>query len=265
MAGVGQVLMEFRRERRLSQLELALQAEVSTRHISFIETGRSRPSREMLLRLAAVMGLAHRDCNLLMTASGYAPAYSDLALDEAAMGPVMKALTVMLENHAPFPAAVLDSTWNLRMMNLPMQQLMRFLVPADRSAGPVNILELIFADGPLRQAMVNWDEVAALLLRRLRLQLQASASPELSALFTRLVSLAPPPGWRQPTAPAEGPMLTTNLVIAGQPLSLFSTLSTFGTALDAGLQELMIESYFPADERTRQFLLALAQAVPGRQ
>lgn len=260
MGSAGHVLTEFRHARRLSQLELSLQAEVSARHISFIETGRSQPSREMLLKLSEVMGLSHRDCNNLMSACGYAPVYTDMTLDEAAMEPVRQVLKIMLDNHDPYPAAVLNDRWDLQMANRPLQRLIAAVLPAHRLQQPLNMLELIFDQQGLRPYITNWDKVAAILLRRLRLQLQAHPKPQLAELLERLLKMEPPPHWKEPVPEAwEGPMLTSELNIKGQALSIFSTLSSFGTALDAGLQELMIENYFPADEATRLFFEALAQ------
>lgn len=259
MGSAGHVLAEFRRAKRLSQLELGLQAEVSARHISFIETGRSQPSRDMLLKLAEVLGLSHRDCNRLMTACGYAPVYTDLALDEAAMQPVRRALTIMLDHQDPYPAAVLNNRWDLQMANRSLHRLMAALLPPERLHQPVNMLELIFDPQGLRPYMTNWEAVAALLLRRLKLQLQTRPRAELAELMDTLLAMDPPAAWQSPEPHGwEGPMLTSELSINGQSLSIFSTLTSFGTALDAGLQELMIESYFPADDASRLFLEALA-------
>ncbi|GGX52385.1 helix-turn-helix transcriptional regulator [Saccharospirillum salsuginis] len=259
MGSANHALAEFRRTKRLSQLDLSLKAEVSARHISFIETGRAQPSRDILLKLAEVMGLSHRECNRLMTECGYAPVYFDRPLDEAAMQPVRQALNVMLDNQDPYPAVVLNSLWDLHMANRSLNRLMSLLLPPDRLQGRINMLELIFDHRGLRPYMTNWDDVAALLLRRLTLQLQTRPNPELGELLETLLSMDPPADWHAPEPQGwEGPMLTSELEINGQHLSVFSTLSSFGTALDVGLQELMIESYFPSDEATRRFFHTLA-------
>ncbi|WP_394170688.1 helix-turn-helix domain-containing protein [Saccharospirillum alexandrii] len=259
MGSAGHLLATLRRARRFSQLELGLQAEVSARHISFIETGRTQPSRDMLLRLADVMGLAHRDCNRLMNACGYAPVYTDLPLEEAAMAPVRHALKVMLDKQDPYPAAVLHNTWDLHLANQSLHRLLSALLPAPSLQGRINMLEIIFDPHGLRPYMTNWEAIAALLLRRLALQLQTQPKPELTSLMDRLLAMDPPVNWQTPEPNTwEGPMLTSELLINGQALSVFSTLSSFGTALDAGVQELMIESYFPADDATRLFFETLA-------
>lgn len=262
MGSAGHVLAAFRRARRFSQLELSLQADVSARHISFIETGRTQPSRDMLLRLAEVMGLTHRDCNRLMSACGYAPVYTDLPIDETAMKPIRHALTSMLDKQDPYPAAVLNNSWDLQMANRSLNRLLNALLPPDRLQGRINMLQIIFDQHGLRSYMTNWNAVASLLLRRLALQLQTQPKQELTSLMERLLAMDPPADWQTPEPNTwEGPMLTSELTINGQPLSVFSTLSSFGTALDAGLQELMIESYFPADETTRLFFEAMAAKV----
>lgn len=266
MGSANHLLAEFRRAKRLSQLDLGLKAEVSARHISFIETGRAQPSRVMLLKLAEIMGLSHRDCNRLMTACGYAPIYSDRNMDEAGMAPVRQALQIMLDNHAPYPAAVLNHCWDLQIANQPLQHLMSLLLPAEQLQKPLNMLELILEPEGLRPYMTNWSCVAGLLLRRLRLQMQTHPRAELSQLMERLLTLDPPPNWQTPELETwEGPMLTSELKIQGRTLSVFSTLSSFGTALDAGLQELMIESYFPTDEPTRLFFEELASSIENPQ
>lgn len=254
MGSAGHILSHFRRAKRLSQLELSLQADVSARHISFIETGRTQPSRDMLLKLSAVLDLSHRDTNHLLTACGYAAVYSEIPLEAAAMAPVRQALTIMLEHQAPYPAVVMNRHWELQMANRPMQQLISSLLPARQSDTSLNMMAVLFEPDGLRPYITNWPDMAALLLRRLKLQLQTQPGPELARLMDHLLSLDPPEHWQTPTPHGwEGPMLTANLNVQGQPLSIFSTLTSFGTALDAGLQELMIESYFPADNATKVF------------
>lgn len=258
MLATGHVLTEIRRAKRLSQLDLGLQADVSARHISFIENGRAQPSRGMLLRLSEVMGLGHRDCNRLLNAFGYAAVFTDMSLDDSAMQPVRDALQIMLDKHDPYPAAVLDIEWNLLMGNVAMQKLMAALIPAERLQQTSNMLQHIFDTQGLRPYLTNWDTVAGLLLRRLRLQLNTHPTAGLAKLMEKLLAMNPPRDWRTPAPDSwEGPMLTSELNVHGQSLNVFSTLSSFGTALDAGLQELMIESYFPADEATRQFFETL--------
>lgn len=254
MAAVGALLSEYRKRNRLSQLDLSLLADVSSRHISFIETGRTRPSRSMLLRLAEVLNLAHKDSNLLLHSGGYAAAYSDLDLASAEMSPVRTALNMILENHMPFPALVMDASYNLLMANSSQHQLMA-MVPGIASGGTgLNLMEAVFHPGQFRPLIANWPEVASHLLRRLRRQVLAYNKPAQIELLEKLTAMNPPANWETPDEKAEdGPMLTVDLYLGDLTLSLFTTISQFGTALDSGMEEILIESYFPGDKITRQF------------
>lgn len=260
MPAVGTVLSEYRRRKRLSQLELSMLAEVSSRHISFIETGRTRPSRGMLLRLAEVLHLPHRDSNLLLSSGGYAAAYTHLDLDSPDMAPVRDALQRILDNHNPLPALVMDGDYNLLMANTAQQQL---FAQALGNASPLpsgNVLEAVFLENGFRPLIVNWDEVAGHLLRRLRRQVLAWGKPEQEALLERLQKLAPPQDWQTPHETAvDGPMLTVGFRVGDLTLSMFTTITQFGAALDTGMEEILIESYFPADEACREFFLQLSQ------
>ncbi|XOZ33654.1 helix-turn-helix domain-containing protein [Halomonadaceae bacterium KBTZ08] len=256
MTAIGPMLAQYRRMRRLSQMELGLEADVSARHISFIENGRTEPSRDMLMRLAGVLELPQRECNLLLSAGGHPPAYSRLSLEDERLKPVSQALDVMLSNHAPYPALVMDSQWNVLRMNQPLETIMGMLLPTCyRKQSRLNVLELIFDPNGLRPCIQNWNELAGLFLRRLHGEVMAFPTDESRALFERLLAWDPPENWQQlPSETIEAPMITADLLIQGQPLRIFSTLSRFGTALDVNMADLVIEYYFPADEPTRGFL-----------
>ena len=254
MSAVGPLLSEYRKKNRLSQLDLSLMADVSSRHISFIETGRTSPSRSMLLRLADVLDLPHKDSNLLLHSGGYTAAYTELDLAAADMEPVRAALQLILDNHNPYPALVMDGSWNVLMANSAQQAMAAQAFGAAGTPPTANILEAIFREDSYRPLIENWDEVASHTLRRLRKQVLAFGKPSDNALYKRLLEMSPPDNWQQPDdSPADGPMLTIDFNIAGQSLKMFSTLTQFGTALDAGMEELLIESYFPADEACRRF------------
>ena len=254
MSAVGPLLSEYRKKNRLSQLDLSLMADVSSRHISFIETGRTSPSRSMLLRLADVLNLPHKDSNLLLHCGGYAPAYTELDLEAADMAPVRQALQLILDNHNPYPALVMDGGWNVLMANSAQQRMGAQIMDASGQPPTTNLLEAVFRQDCYRPFIENWDEVASHTLRRLRKQVLAFGKPSDDALYKRLLEMSPPDNWQQPEdSPADGPMLTVDFNFGGQRLKMFSTLSQFGTALDAGLEELHIESYFPADEACRRF------------
>ena len=254
MSAVGPLLNEYRKKSRLSQLELSLLADVSSRHISFIETGRSQPSRAMLLRLADVLNLPHQDSNLLLNSGGYAAAYTELDMDSSEMEAVRQALNLILENHNPYPAIVMDSAYNLLMANQAQQSLVLQIIGENRQLPTSNILEAVFREDAFRPFIANWDQVASHLLRRLRKQVLAYSSASHEALYNRVMELSPPQDWQQPGDTAsDGPMLTVDFKMGDMTLSMFTTLSQFGSALDIGMEELLIESYFPADEPSRQF------------
>ncbi|MDG5498436.1 helix-turn-helix transcriptional regulator [Marinobacter sp. BGYM27] len=257
----GQLLAEYRRARRMSQLDLGLQASVSTRHVSFVETGRASPSRDMLMRLADVLDLPHRETNMLLTAGGFTPAYSDADLSSPEMKTIRDALMVMLRNQEPFPATVVDGSWNILMGNRVHSALLDAIVPEQKRQGRLNVLELLFDPQAFRPLVTNWEMLASWMLRRLRRQLTAFPDESMRRLLSRLLAMDPPANWQQPNEDGiEGPMITFDMAIGGQRLSLFSTLSRFGTALDVGAQELLVESYFPVDDATRQFFHGFAKS-----
>ncbi|MDP6095902.1 MAG: helix-turn-helix transcriptional regulator [Gammaproteobacteria bacterium] len=262
MSAVGPLLSEYRKQSRLSQLDLSLLADVSSRHISFIETGKSQPSRSMLLRLADVMDLPLDESNLLLHSGGYAAAFSQLDMSREAMRPVQEALALTLENHNPYPAIVVDGVWNLLMANQSQQLLSARIVGRRPDSSPINLMEAVFREDLFRPHIGNWDKIASQLLRRLRKQVVAYNKAEHETLYRHLLELSPPENWQQPESPDwDGPMLTVDFIMGDLTLSLFSTLSQFGTALDVGMEGLLIESYFPADESTREFFETLAQQM----
>lgn len=253
MSSVGPLLSEYRKRSRLSQLELSLMADVSSRHISFIETGRTKPSRDMILRLADVLDLPHKDSNLLLHSGGFSAAYTDFDLSTPEMEPVRQALNMILDNHEPYPALVMDGNWNLLMQNQTQEKLIKLVMGPGRTLPTQNVLEAVFLEDGFKPHITNWDEVASHLLRRLKKQVLAFDHPELKDLYKRLLDLSPPENWQQPSDDlSDGPMITIDFELEGVKLSMFTTLTQFGTALDTGMEELLIESYFPADDKCRE-------------
>lgn len=263
MSRVGPLLSELRRSRRMSQLDLSVLADVSSRHISFIENGRSTPSRDMLLRLADVLDLPLRDSNLLLSAGGFAMSYSHNTIDAVEMQPVKEALQLMMDSHDPYPALVMDTCWNIVMANTSQQKIMALLPPLQQAGDngnnqPRNLLHMLFDSQGLRPLIENWDELAGYLLRRLKKQVLMFNQPQVDKLYKQLLLMDPPANWKQPPGrEMEGPMITVRFRVGEVTLSLFSTISHFGSALDVGMEEMVIESYFPADETTKAFFLAL--------
>lgn len=256
--GVGPLLREWRQRRRLSQLALALEAEVSARHLSFVETGRSQPSRELLLHLAEHLDVPARERNDLLLAAGYAPAYPETPLDAEAMVPVRLALDRILASHRPFPAVIVDRRWDLVSGNDVALALFSEGVSAELVQPPVNTMRLSLHPDGLAPRVANLGEYSAHLLERLDRQLARSFDPALSDLCKELRTY---PGVEEPSAQngTAASMLYVPLRLragdaTGGDLAFFTTLATFGTAVDITLDELAIESFFPADAITEASL-----------
>jgi transcriptional regulator with XRE-family HTH domain len=242
----------WRSKRRVSQLDLASSAGVSPRHLSFVETGRSKPSREMVLHLAEELDVPLRDRNALLTAAGYAPLYRESALDAPELASVRQAIGVILSGHEPWPAFVIDGAWNLLEANAGVGGFLA-LVPPELLEPPTNIIRASLHPHGLSRFIVNFDEYAAHVIERLRRQLAASADPGLDALL-REVSDYPDVAQalgRMAVLPPPAAVLPMHFRLDdGTELRFFSTMTVFGSPLDVTIAELAIESFFPADEAT---------------
>jgi transcriptional regulator with XRE-family HTH domain len=254
---VGALLREWRRRRRLSQLELALKARVSARHLSFVETGRSRPSAEMVLHLAERLEVPLRERNELLLAAGYAPAFTQRELDTPEMGPVREAIEQVLSGHEPYPALVVDRHWGLVSANRALALLVQGGAP-HLLEPPVNVLRLSLHPEGLAPRVVNLRQWRTHLLERLRRDALASGDPALSALHDELAAYpSGDPG--QPLDPAFAEVAVPLRVRAGDAeLSFINTRTSFGNALDVTVAELSIESFFPTDKRTAEAMRAAA-------
>jgi transcriptional regulator with XRE-family HTH domain len=264
---VGELLRRWRDQRRLSQMALALDAEVSTRHLSFVETGRSQPSRDMIVRLAEHLDVPLRERNELLLAAGYAPAYPESAMDEERMEAVRAAVRQVLAGHEPYPALVVDRHWEMLEANAGVAVLLAGVDP-EQLAPPVNALRLSLHPDGLAPRIVNLGEWRAHILDRLRRQVAATADPQLASLLEEL--RAYPCDQPEPEVELPGPgeiVVPLRLRHGDGELRLMSIVSTFGTPLDITVQELSIEAFFPADAHTAQALRsaveAQAQAVEG--
>lgn len=251
---VGELLREWRQRRRLSQLDVALDSAVSTRHLSFIETGRARPSREMVLHLADRLEIPLRDRNRLLLAAGFAPVFTEHTLVDDELGSVRDALERFLVAHLPYPAFVVDRRWNMLLANEAVSVLAGDVAP-ELLEPPANVLRLALHPDGLAPRIVNFDEWSAHLVHRLRGQAALTGDPELEELLAELVAY---PGVRddpglEPT-PAEDILLPLRLRHGGSELSLFGTVTTFGTPLDVTLAELTLEAFYPADASTAAIL-----------
>lgn len=261
--GLGALLRDWRQRRRLSQLELALQAEVSTRHLSFVETGRARASRELVLHLAELLQLPLRERNRWLLSAGFAPAYAESALEDPALGAAREAVRRVIELHSPYPAVAVDRHWNLQMANASAQALLASAAPELLQA-PANVLRLSLHPRGLAPQIINLRQWRQHLLARLHRQVQDSADPGLAALLEELAgypSLAhEQDGHDTPESPAPDVLMLFRLRSPLGELALFSTITVFGTPVDITLSELALECFYPADAETDRRLRALQSA-----
>jgi transcriptional regulator with XRE-family HTH domain len=248
--GVGPLLRDWRLRRRMSQMDLALEAGVSTRHVSFVETGRSRPSAEMLLHLAEQLDVPLRDRDALLLAAGYAPAFGARDLEAPEMAPVREAIELVLKGHEPFPAAVVDRSWNLVAANSGIAPLLEG-VSAQLLEPPVNVLRVSLHPFGMAPRIANLAEWREHLLHRLRRQVALTADDDVTRLLAELESY---PGAADEDRPPHNDVFVPLRLKNGW--SLFSTVTTFGTAVDITVAELSIESFFPADDATAAALRA---------
>jgi transcriptional regulator with XRE-family HTH domain len=258
---VGALLRDWRKRRHLSQLDLALEAGVSSRHLSFVETGRSRPSAELVMHLAEQLDVPLRERNGLLLAAGYAPAYGQRDLAEPEMGPVREALDRVLAGHEPYPALVVDRHWGMVAGNGAVA-LLTAGVAEHLLEPPVNVLRLALAPDGLAPRVVNLAEWRAHLLDRLGRQAVASGDPALGVLYDELAAY-PCRGERSPAPDLTAGEVAVPLRLRegdGGELAFLSTITTFGTAVDVTVSELSIEAFFPADEATAGKLRAMASA-----
>lgn len=266
-ASAGELLRHWRQQRRMSQLELACDAEISQRHLSFVESGRSQPSREMIMRLASSLDIPLRERNKVLLAAGFAPLYAERGLSAPELGAAQRVVEMVLKGHAPYPALAVDRHWNVVLANQAMSLLVGG-VDAALLEPSVNALRLSLHPQGLAPHIVNYQEWRAHILHRLKQQISQSADPVLVDLAQELAHYLPPAH----ASPAEshhddafaGIAIPLQLRVTGpegeQILSFLSTITVFGTPHDISLSELAIESFFPANELTAQ---ALRQTPSG--
>jgi transcriptional regulator with XRE-family HTH domain len=265
----GALLRQWRDIRGKTQLDLSFDAGVSQKHISFVESGRSVPSRQMLLDLAEALDVPLRERNVLLLAAGYAPSYSDPALDTPAMTSIHRALHRMLRQHEPFPAIVLDRYWNVLMTNEAAPQLFNCFVDLSARPTPRNLLHLMFDPDGMRPFVANWPQTARGLLARVyREAVGRVIDVKTKALLEELSQY---PGvkaeWRAPLADDAMPMVRLSFVKGGVTLDYFSLITTVGTPQTVTAEELRLECMFPVNEATEaahgKFLRAHARSPPA--
>jgi transcriptional regulator with XRE-family HTH domain len=250
---VGSLLRKWRERRRLSQLDLACEAEISTRHLSFLETGRSAPSRDMVLRLAEYLDVPLRERNALLVAAGYAPAFPERPLDDPALQAARKAVDLVLAGHEPYPAIAIDRHWTLIASN---NAVLPFMAGADPSLlnPPVNVLRLSLHPAGLAPRIANLAEWRLHLLARLRRQVEVTADPVLEELFNELSGYPSPGEGAGENEEYAAVAVPFRLVTEQGILSFISATTVFGTPVDITLSELALESFFPADAATARAL-----------
>jgi transcriptional regulator with XRE-family HTH domain len=252
---IGSLLRDWRGRRRMSQQDLALEAGVSARHLSFVETGRSKPSAEMVIQLAEHLDVPLRDRNTLLLAAGYAPAYAQHDLDAPEMGPVREAIDRVLRGHEPYPAVVVDRHWGMVEANRAVPLLIEGAA-AHLLEPPVNVLRLSLHPEGMAPRIVNLGEWRAHLLDRLGRQAVVSGDPALFALHAELAGYPGGEGSHVPDLEAGAIAVPLRLRVGDEELVFISTATTFGTATDVTVSELAIESFFPADDATARVLSA---------
>ena len=252
---VGGLLREWRQRRHLSQLDLACEAEISTRHLSFVETGRASPSREMVLNLAERLEVPLRERNTLLVAAGYAPVFPERPLDDPALRAARRAIDLVLAGHEPYPALAIDRHWTLIASNKALAPLLAGVAPALLQP-PVNVLRLSLHPDGVAPRIVNLQEWRSHLLERLRRQIDVAPDSTLLELMKELRSYPVPKGAGITNGTTEyaGVVVPLRLINGGNTLSFFSTTMVFGTPVDITLSELALESFFPADAATAEIL-----------
>jgi transcriptional regulator with XRE-family HTH domain len=246
---------EWRRARGVSQLELALACEVSQRHLSFLETGRSHPSRGMVLHLASVLDVPLDQQNAMLLAAGFAPVYQERSLDSPEMGPIDRAIAHTLSRQEPYPGILVDGAYNVLRANEGLSRLLSFLLgPKGAAAGSgMNAAEIVLNPNGLRPALENWEEVGAWLLRRLRAEtILKGKNEKIDAVLDRVLQLPGVAGLQRDAPIDQGfpPTIAFRFRKGDVRLALFSVIATVGTPLDVSLQNLRIELFFPGNAAT---------------
>lgn len=263
---IGDHLRDWRQRRRMSQLDLASDAEISTRHLSFVESGRAQPSRDMVLHLAERLEIPLRDRNILLVAAGFAPLFAERQLDDPALQSARRAVDLVLAGHEPYPALAVDRHWQLVTANAALKRLL-VGAAAKLLSPPINVLRLSLHPDGLAPRIANLAQWRQHLLERLRHQVDLSADPVLAALLEELRGYPAPSS--RPGRPRQGSQgdlggvaVPLSLIAdGGGMLSFFSTTTVFGTPLDITLAELALEAFFPADAATAEALRQAAKAA----
>ncbi len=250
---LGEHLKAWRQRRRMSQMDLALEAEISTRHLSFLETGRAQPSREMLMHLAEQLEVPLRDRNAMLVAAGFAPVYPERSLDDPELAPARRALDLILAGHEPYPALIVDRRWNLVAANRALPLILTGVDPSLLEP-PVNVLRVALHPKGLAGRTANHSEWRTHILERLRREIGQTADEGLIALMDELKTYPVPPAADVRPQDFGGVAVPFQLLTDDGVLSFFSTTTVLGTPVDITLSELALETFLPADAATAEAL-----------
>ena len=261
----GPMLRTWRRRRGASQLALALQSGVSQRHVSFLESGRARPSREMVVQLTTALDVPLRQRNAMLLAAGFAPVYRETNLTAPELTPVRLAIDRILKKHEPYPAIVIDRLWNLQQANEAAQAFTVFLFegppPSPPPGRPPNVLQWLLDPKALRSKIANWEEVARHLVSTTYAEILADGGEPKALAYIEEIMAYPdvPASFRKVRFEERpSPILTVDYIVGGKALSVFTTIATLGTPQDITLQEVRVECFFPADDRSDALFKSLA-------
>lgn len=250
---------KWREFRKISQLELALSANVSQRHLSYLETGRSQPSRDMVMRLSAALDVPLRERNVLLQSAGFSAIYNESSLDDPVMASVLDALNNVLTHHDPYPALVVDRFWCVKMKNTAADLMLDLfssqseMAELTKKSGEINLALLTLHPNALRKYIINWSQAGPQFLKRLQSEASASGDPAVRERFAEYIQMALPLEKTEWHDDNLLPVLPLELNIKGLKLSLFSVISTFGTPQDVTTDELRIETFYPNDSDTEAF------------
>ncbi len=260
----GRLLRQWRTTRHMSQLGLATEAGISARHLSFLETGRAQPSREMVQLLAGMLDVPLGERNALLVSAGYAPLYGERPLGAPELEPVRRALQFIMRQQEPYPALVLDGVWNILTRNEASRRVFALFRGPDRDDSTINVMRTVFHPNGLRPFITNWEDVAQCAMHSIHREVATTGSDAAMRLRDELLAYPGVPSrWGAADALAPMPPLVSMQLRKGDlSLAFFSTITTFATPRDVTLQQLKIECFFPADEATEQIARQLAMPEP---
>lgn len=246
---IGFMLQQWRKKRRYSQLQLSVELGISSKHVSFIETGRSIPSKEMILRIGEFLFLPKREINKGLYLAGYAPVYTDLPVEHEDLKPVLFAVEKMIENHMPYPALVLNQTWDIVKVNNSAKELLSELGYSNHK----NLIEALIFDDPKRSKIVNWQDAALSVLERLRNEISISGGSRRLAELEKKLSARVTQDFDVMNTDEKKAIVSTTFRVNGGELAFFSIISQLGTIQDVTISEFKVELMFPADEATKKY------------